>query len=282
MQRKKIFIIMIAVGALLVLSTGLWLATATPASAQCGSQASSCKNCHEVQGQKPVNNDGTGWHQSHAFGDFCYICHAGNQQATDKDAAHTGMVPPLSDVKASCQQCHPKDLDARAKVYADKLGIQAGGGSAAPAATAAPAAPAAPVQGAAPASAQPVVSAPVAAEIDVNDPNLVDYSKNYNEIVLGQKPVNWGNVILLVMIGLVAIGGGGLVIINEKLVKVTFGDTKKVEGEYPVDVVDMLPAIVKLKSNSRKSLKNVLDHPKKAEKVLGLMDAVVSDEKEEE
>ncbi|MEJ2352930.1 MAG: hypothetical protein P8Y03_24345, partial [Anaerolineales bacterium] len=39
------------------------------ASAQCGSQASSCKNCHEVQGEDPVNNDGTGWHESHAFGD---------------------------------------------------------------------------------------------------------------------------------------------------------------------------------------------------------------------
>lgn len=278
MQRKKIFIIMMAVGILLVLSTGLWLATAQPVKAQCGSQASSCKNCHEVQGQKPVNADGTGWHQSHAFGDFCYICHGGNQQATDKDAAHKGMVPPLQDVKASCQQCHPKDLDARAKVYADKLGLQTGG-------SAAPAAPAAaPAQGAsAPAAAQPVaVSAPVVTKLDVNDPNLVDYVKNYNEVVLGQKLVNWGNIILLVMIGLVAVGGSGLVIVNEKLVKVTFGETKKVEGEYPADVVDMLPALSKLKSNSRQSLKGVLDHPAKAEKVLGLMDAVISDEKEEE
>jgi hypothetical protein len=42
----------------------------------------------------------------------------------------------------------------------------------------------------------------------------------------------------------------------------------------------MLPAIAGLKSKSRKSLKNVLANPQKAEKVLGLMDAVVSDEKE--
>ena len=273
MQHKKTFFSFVIAGMILVLGSGLWLATATPASAQCGSQASSCKNCHEVQGQKSVNNDGTGWHQSHAFGDFCYICHAGNQQATDKAAAHTGMVPPLSDVKASCQQCHPKDLDARAKVYADKLGIQVGG-SAAPAATAAPA------QGVAPVSAQPVVNVPVAVEIDANDPNLVNYAKNYDEIVLGQKPINWGNVILLVMIGLVAVGGGGLVVTREKLVKAWFGDTKKVEGEYPAEVVDLLPAIANLKSASRKSLKNVLENPTKAEKVLGLMDAVVSDDKE--
>ena len=281
MQYKKIFLMMIATGFLLVLGTGLWLATAQPVKAQCGSQASSCKNCHEVQAQKPVNNDGTGWHQSHAFGDFCYLCHAGNQQATDKALAHTGMVPPLSDVKASCQQCHPKDLDARAQVYATKLGIKVGNAAAAPAAGAG--ATAAPTQGAAPASAQPAVSAaPVAVAIDVNDPNLVDYAKNYDEIVLGKKATNWGNMILIGLIGLIVVGGGGLVVTHEKLVKVTFGDTKQVDGEYPADVVDLLPAIKDLKPGGRKSLKNVLANPKKAEKVLGLMDAVVSDEKPEE
>lgn len=280
MQRKRISIMLVMAGTLLMLATGFWLATAQPVKAQCGSQASSCKNCHEVQGQKSVNADGTGWHQSHAFGDFCYICHAGNQQAVDKTAAHTGMVPPLSDVKASCQQCHPKDLDARAQVYADKLGIKVGGG-AAPAAPAAPAAaaPAAQVPGAAPASAQPAVDAPISVKMDVNDPNLVDYVKNYDEIVLGKQPTNWGNLILLVLIALVAVGGGGLVILREQLVKVTFGETKKVEGEYPAEVVDLLPALAGLKATSRKSLKNVLANPKKAEKVLGLMDAVVSDEK---
>jgi hypothetical protein len=276
MQRKKFYITLVAAGIMLVIATGLWLATAQPVKAQCGSQASSCKNCHEVQAQKSVNSDGTGWHQSHAFGDFCYICHAGNQQATDKAAAHTGMVDPLSDVKASCQQCHPKDLDARAKVYADTLGVTVSG-AAAPVAT-----PAAPAQGAAPAAAAQVVSAPVVTQIDMNDPNLVDYVKTYDQVVLGQKPTNWGNVILLVLIGLVAVGGGGLVIANEKLVKVSFGDTKKVEGEYPAEVVDMLPALAKLKSNSRKSLKTVLDNPHKAEKVLNLMDAVVSDEEKKE
>ena len=80
----------------------------------------------------------------------------------------------------------------------------------------------------------------------------------------------------------VPVGGGGLVVTHEKMVKISFGDTKKVEGEYSSDVVDMLPAIANLKSNSRKSLQNVLDNPQKAEKILGLMDAVASDEKTEE
>lgn len=275
MQRKKIITILIAAGVLLIIITGVWLTTATSASAQCGSQVSSCKNCHEVQGQKPVNNDGTAWHTAHAFGDFCYICHAGNNQATDKDAAHTGMVDPLSDVKASCQQCHPNDYQKLAQVYATTLGVQIGNG----ASTSASVTPTAVTEAS---SAAAVTSVPATTKLDVNDPNLVDYAKNYDEIVLGKKPINWGNVILIGLIGLVAVGGGGFVITHEKLVKVSFGDTRKAEGEYPAEVVDMLPSIAGLKSQSRKSLKKVLNNPKKAEKVLELMDAVVSDEISEE
>ncbi len=77
MQHKKTIILFVVTGLALVLVSGLALMTVTPASAQCGSQASSCKSCHEVQGEMPVNSDGTAWHTSHAFGDFCYICHAG-------------------------------------------------------------------------------------------------------------------------------------------------------------------------------------------------------------
>ena len=157
------------------------------------------------------------------------------------------------------------------------MGIKVGEG-AAPAAGAA-STTTAPAAGGA---AQPVVSAPVNTQIDLNDPNVVDYTKTYNAVVLGQKPIDWGNSILIGLIGLVIVGGGGLVVTHEKLVKVSFGDTKKVEGEYSSDVVDMLPSIANLKSNSRKSLKNVLDNPQKAEKILGLMDAVASDEKTEE
>jgi hypothetical protein len=92
-----------------------------PASAQCGSSASSCKNCHETQAKDPVNTKGA-WHTQHAFGDFCEFCHAGNAQAKDEASAHAGMIDPLSDVKGSCQSCHPNDYMTRAKTYADALG----------------------------------------------------------------------------------------------------------------------------------------------------------------
>jgi len=273
MQYKKTAFYFLFAGLALVIAASIFLTTATTASAQCGSQASSCKNCHEVQGEMPVNADGTGWHQSHAFGDFCYICHAGNNQATDKAAAHEGMVAPLSDIKASCQQCHVADLDARAQVYASALGVEIGSGTTAPASGGDSAA--APVA----ASAPSVASSSSCNDIVVDDPNAVDYVANYNEIVLGRKPINWGNMILVGMIGLMLVGGGGFVVTREKLVNVKFGDTRKVEEEYPADVVEMLPKIAGLKAGARKSLKNVLEN-KKADKVLDLMDAVVKKDEE--
>jgi hypothetical protein len=96
-----------------------------PASAQCGSSASSCKNCHEVKKQDPVNTKGE-WHTAHAFGDFCEFCHAGNVKAKDQAAAHTGLISPLSDVKGSCQSCHPNYYMDRANKFADTLGVQIG------------------------------------------------------------------------------------------------------------------------------------------------------------
>jgi hypothetical protein len=254
--------------------------------AQCGSQTSSCKDCHEVQGKDPVNNDGTGWHQSHAFGDFCILCHAGNEQATDKDAAHVGMVPPLADVKASCQSCHPSDINERAQVYAKALNISLGGpttsqntadSTATPGTSPTP--PAAQSTVSAPVSQPASVSAPASNEVVVNDPNAVDYVQRYNEIVLGERPVNWGNIILAVLIGLVVLGGGGFVILNEVRLRTA---TRQVQGEYPAEVVDMLPALADLKPQSRQSLRNILRHPQKTDKVLGLVDTLVSDDKTEE
>jgi hypothetical protein len=219
----------------------------------------------------PVNADGTGWHQSHAFGDFCYICHAGNNQAKEKAAAHEGMVAPLADVKAACQQCHVADLDARAKVYADKLGVEVG--------SAAPVSASGGDSAAAPIAAAPAASSSTCNEVVVDDPNAVDYVANYNEIVLGKTTTNWGNMILMGMIGLMLVGGGGFVVTREKFINVKFGDTKAVDNEYPADVVAMLPKLANLKSGARQSLNNVLES-KKAEKVLGLIDEVVKKDEE--
>jgi hypothetical protein len=270
-----------------------------PVAAQCGTQASSCKNCHEVQGQDPVNNDGTSWHESHAFGDFCYICHAGNQQATDETEAHTGMVPPLSDIQASCQMCHATDLNERAEVYAVALGIDlnsAGSDAATP--TSAPSSDdfwgsggdssasveptAVPVSNDESQTTSSTNTSFSSQELVVDDASMVDYTQRYNEIVLGQRPVNWGNVALAGLIGLLVLGGGGFVIVNEIRLNTTLGETRPVEGEYPADVVEMLPVLAALKINTRRALRRILANPQKADQVLNLIDTVVSDEDTEE
>ena len=222
MHNKKTFIAFLTTGLLLVLVAGFWLATATPASAQCGSQASSCKDCHEVQGQLSVNADGTGWHQSHAFGDFCYICHGGNTQSTDKAAAHTGMVNPMADVKASCQQCHPKDLDARAKVYTDVLGT---GAAAEPTALPAAVCPSPePTMMPEPASNLPEDTSLVVAK----PAYTVDYVARYNENVLGVRTVDWGTIGLVALI--VAVVLVGLLVLAQKLGWVTVSFEKAVKA----------------------------------------------------
>lgn len=127
MQRKNVPLFLLVAGCL-ALGVGLLLFP-RDASAQCGSSASSCKTCHEVQGKDPVNAKGA-WHQQHAFGDFCEFCHAGNVKAKDEAAAHTGMISPLADVKGSCQSCHPNDYMDRAQKYAEALGKPIGTGAA--------------------------------------------------------------------------------------------------------------------------------------------------------
>jgi hypothetical protein len=256
----------------------------TPVGAQCGTQASSCKNCHEVQSQDSVSAKGD-WHIQHAFGDFCEFCHAGNVTATDKDAAHTGMVPPMADIKTSCQQCHTADLTEKAQVYATELGItlDSGGGGAAPSApTSAPTSGGSPANNESPTTEQVAVSALASNQLVIDDPNVTDYVQLYDEIVLGKRPVNRGNVILSVLIGLIVVGGGGFVIVNETRISLSGRDTKNLEQEYPAEVMDMLPAIAVLKPETRKSLKNLLDNPEKADKALGQIDEAVSDKEPEE
>jgi hypothetical protein len=184
-----------------LLLTGALLAlTPSTALAQCGSQASSCKNCHEVQAQLPVNAQGD-WHISHAFGDFCQFCHAGNVQATEAELAHQGMVSPLADPQASCSSCHPTDARDLAVVYGTALGVEVGsGGSAVSEATAAPTD--------APAAGPDAPGEPPAAEI-------VDYNAQYAETA-EERPVNPGNLILAGVIGTIALGGGGYILRRER------------------------------------------------------------------
>ena len=274
-------------GSIILLVGLMWPNTAN---AQCGSSASSCKNCHEVQGEDPVNNDGTSWHQAHAFGDFCEFCHAGNVQATDKEGAHTGMEAPLDNVQASCGNCHASDLDERAQVYAVALGVEIGSGGSsggsAPAGDAPPApettdaaAPdtAAPTTTETAAPAAPAAPPPAAPSgMTIDDPNVIDYVARYNETVLGIRTVNWGNRILVGLIALTIVAGGGFVFWNEQRLRrkrIPVSETVLAEQaanypNYPPNVVALLPRIAKLSPEAQSNLYQFLENPTKAQVLL--------------
>lgn len=269
---------------LLVSGLGVFLSLTVPqsAQAQCGSSASSCKNCHEVQGEDPVNNDGTNWHEAHAFGDFCEFCHAGNVQATDKETAHVGLEAPLDNVQVSCGNCHAADLDERATVYAVALGVEigSGGGSGSE--------PPANTDGGgggggetavAPSPAKPdtASSAPAAPSgLVVNDPNVIDYVARYNETVLGIKVVNWGDRILLGLIAITLGGGGGFVVWNERrrqqpispVSESVLAEQKSKYPDYPPQVIALLPRLSQLSADAWQDLYQFLEDPTKAQTLL--------------
>jgi hypothetical protein len=266
MRQKRTPFFFLTLGMLLV-AGGFFLVTATPARAQCGSQASSCKNCHETQAQDPVNNDGTTWHTQHAFGDFCYLCHAGNNQATDKVVSHTGMVAPLADINASCKSCHPTDTLVKAQIYATTLGQQVGTGGSAAAPTDLPASSAAP-------TTAPAALVPAA--------DMVDYSQRYDAQALGKTPVNIGNIILIAILAVIVLGGGFFILKREGWVKISFEDPKRVPvtEKYPVDVIEMLPNINHLKPDSRRILQNILVKPQVASELLASIDKLTRSDPE--
>jgi hypothetical protein len=273
MHARKFYYFLLPISILLLVGiTLLW--PTPPAEAQCGSQASSCKSCHEVQGELPVNSDGTDWHESHAFGDFCEFCHAGNVQATEEADAHVGMVPPLSDVEAGCASCHPDDLMEKAEVYAVALGVSIGDDGDTPAADGEPAMDDAPAtETDAPTSDAPAASNNTAMEssestglaptdLVINDPNTIDYVARYDEVVLGITPKNWGNIAIVGLIAIVIVAGFVFIIKNERW----FGSEEEtaVVGTYPTDAVAMLPQIAEMNNDGRSALSRLLEKPKEA------------------
>ncbi len=185
MKRNDLWFFLTALGGAILLVVGLLSWTPQPAQAQCGSQASSCKSCHETQAQMPVNSNGE-WHTAHAFGDFCEFCHAGNVQAKGKDEAHVGLAAPLDDVKAGCQSCHPTDYMDKAQIYASSLGVEVGAGASGGSGGNSN-------SGSSGTTGSTGVAAPLGGE-------EIDYNLLYAEATAQPLVSNWGNVILIVMI----------------------------------------------------------------------------------
>jgi hypothetical protein len=243
--------------------------------AQCGSQASSCKNCHEVKGEDAVNAKGD-WHISHAFGDFCEFCHAGNVQAADKAAAHEGLVEPLGDVQANCSSCHADDYQGKAEKYATALGVTVGTSSGGDSSK-----PPAPSSGSGEATAAPETKKPVLPQPSKTE--IVDYTQPANA-------VNMGNVIAALLLIIVVVGGGAFVYWNEKRLRkakiaataTSSGAVAQSAGEeaivsidqLPPDVVKLLPTLKQLDPQTLKALRIILSDRKRGEELLQSLSAI--------
>jgi hypothetical protein len=216
-----------------------------------------------------VNTDGTAWHTQHAQIDACVSCHAGNPQSTDKDQSHTGMVAWSEDVKAGCAMCHPDDYTQLAQVYATTLGVTLGEGVTSPPA------------GTTPESLLTTTeeAASPQEEIVISQPGTIDYVEQYNQTVLGESQINWGNVILVVLILSLLLGGGAFIYLNErrrqglkgfytkKATQPTEGVVPVVEG-YSTDVTELLPLIARLNPVGLHALKRLLANPDQANEML--------------
>ncbi len=191
MSRKSIPILLIFTGILLV-TFALVFITAQPVSAQC-KDPSTCRTCHEVQGQKSVRSTGV-WHSQHAAFDFCAVCHGGDRKAADAAAAHQGMTLKLNEMGAACKNCHAADFDQRYAVYSAQLG----GGQPAPSVQSNSSNALGQVLGIKPAVVEPAAAAQLAAGTSVPcDPNQ-------------------GNIILSGLLVALVLGGGGYVVWNER------------------------------------------------------------------
>jgi hypothetical protein len=241
----------------LALAGVMLLISPAPAEAQCGSSASSCKNCHEVQAQDPVNADGD-WHVSHAFGDFCEFCHGGNVQAVDAEAAHQGMVEPLADPKTSCGACHPSDAHDLAVTYGVTLGVAVGAGQ---------------LPAAAPSDA-PAAATVASTATAIPAAELVDYNAIYAETAGGPTPIG-GDAILGVLIAALVVGGGGYVFWNERRRRARLSGaaeaaavTSAAERTPAAEPVSLADAIAALDPSGRRALEQILRDPQTASEML--------------
>jgi hypothetical protein len=204
-KHKPLAWLLVLVGAIL-LSSGLLLATATPVTAQCGSDASSCKTCHEVNGEFPVADLGA-WHADHSFEDYCVNCHLGDDTTGDKNASHTGIIEVLADTETACATCHADNYDSLAAGYAEELASYIS------------AAPAAPVDPLAVAAADDPLAVGAAddplAVAAADDPLAVaaaDAQPTTVETeIIDDEPSNTGNQILVVLAEGLLVFGGGLI-----------------------------------------------------------------------
>jgi hypothetical protein len=176
-----------------------------------------------------------------------------------------------SDVKAGCASCHPNDYTQLAQAYATTLGVTLGAAGTVPTESA--------PQPTAVTTAT-VGTEPTGGGIVVSEPGTIDYVQQYQQTVLGKHPINWGNVIVVVMILGILFGGGAFAYWNERRRRGLIGffpsgaAQAPKEGIIPVvegyssEVTELLPLINKLNPVGLHALKRILANPDQANELL--------------
>jgi hypothetical protein len=110
--------------------------------------------------------------------------------------------------------------------------------------------------------------------------NIIDYGQQYNQTVLGQRSINWANVIVGFLIVILAVGGGAFVYWNERRLRglplgkapaktgqIAAVNAPVVEG-YSPEVTALLPLLAQLNPVGLHSLKRLLANPEEANQLL--------------
>jgi hypothetical protein len=128
---------------------------------------------------------------------------------------------------------------------------------------------------------EPVTNSESSVEKVVVSDDTVDYSSRYDQIVLGKRVVNWGNLIVSAMILMIASVGGLFVLYNErkhrglplfsarqpKSPESTLSQLSEIEG-YSQEVLELMPKINQLNPDGLHALKRLLENPQSASELL--------------
>jgi hypothetical protein len=107
---------------------------------------------------------------------------------------------------------------------------------------------------------------------------VIDYNQRYAETVLGQRTINWGNVILWVLLIATLVGGSafvywnerrlrGLPLVSQRVPAAAAVEIPVVEG-YSSEVTALLPLLARLNPVGLHALKRLLQHPDDAAELL--------------
>jgi hypothetical protein len=256
MKSAKIPFMILFLGCALVFF-GVSLTPPKTVQAQCASP-SSCKTCHETNGQDPVNQKDV-WHTQHAVFDYCTVCHGGSRDAADKTAAHQGMAVKLSGMTGTCVNCHAKDYQDRLAAYTAVLGVDVD----------------IPTPGALCTPTPDVFGSEQSIVIPAVEQAAVSPSGGTSSGQTRPAANSTGNLILTILLIALVGGGGSYVYFSEKKRKMNPSRVEspgELQPEVATELDAMIPELAKLTPDGLRALRHLIRRPEQASEWFEKMD----------